>query len=241
MSEPRTQETVGEIVTKCPALSRVFEEVGIDYCCGGKKTLEQACAEKGLDLATVMATLATSSATKEVSLADPDDMTLTELADHIEQTHHAYLRREMPRLDYMTKRVATVHGENDARLQKIQETFAEVVNEMTVHMMKEEKVLFPMIRQLEASDSLPVFHCGSLANPIRQMESEHHGAGSALEQLSSLSDGYTPPDWACNTYRAMLDGLAQFQLDLHQHVHKEESILFPKALAHEAKLAGGAA
>jgi regulator of cell morphogenesis and NO signaling len=238
MSAIQTQETVGEMVTRRPALSRVFEKVGIDYCCGGKKTIEQACSEKGLDLAAVLAALKESAPTEGEPTVDAASMSLTELADHIEETHHAYLRSEFPRLDWMTQKVATVHGDHEPRLRQMRQTYLELVDELSSHMMKEEQVLFPLIRQLEASSAAPVFHCGSLANPMRQMESEHHVAGSALERLSELSDGYTPPDWACNTYRAMLDALAHLQLDLHQHVHKEESILFPKALALEAKLMG---
>ncbi len=238
MSAIQAQETVGEMVASRPILSRVFEQVGIDYCCGGKKTLEAACEEKGLDIESVRAALAACSAAEGESFVDAAAMSLTELADHIEQTHHAYLRREFPRLDWMTQKVATVHGDHEPRLRQIRETYLRLVEELSSHMMKEEKVLFPLIRQLEASSIMPAFHCGSLANPMRQMEAEHHDAGSSLEKLSELSDGYTPPDWACNTYRAMLDALAHFQLDMHQHVHKEESILFPNALALEAKLAG---
>lgn len=238
MSAIQAQETVGEMVASRPALSRVFEQVGIDYCCGGKKTLEQACEEKNLDVKSVLAALAACSATEGESFVDATAMSLTELADHIEQTHHAYLRREFPRLDWMTEKVATVHGDHEPRLRQIRETYLELVAELSGHMMKEEKVLFPLIRQLEASTAAPAFHCGPLANPMRQMEAEHHDAGSALEKLSELSDGYTPPDWACNTYRAMLDALAHLQFDMHQHVHKEESILFPNALALEAKLVG---
>lgn len=237
MSTTQAQETVGEMVANRPVLSRVFEQVGIDYCCGGKKTLEQACDEKGLDVQSVFAALTACSATEDEAFLDTAAMSLSELADHIEQTHHAYLRREFPRLDWMTQKVATVHGDHEPRLRQIRETYLQLVAELSSHMMKEEKVLFPLIRQLEASTAAPAFHCGSLANPMRQMETEHHDAGSALDKLSELSDGYTPPDWACNTYRAMLDALAHFQLDMHQHVHKEESILFPKALALEAKLA----
>jgi regulator of cell morphogenesis and NO signaling len=239
MSAIHTGETIGEMVARRPALSRVFEQVGIDYCCGGKKTLDQACEEKGLDVEAVLAQLEDASADEGEPLVDAAAMSLTALADHIEQTHHAYLRSEFPRLDWLTQKVATVHGEHEPRLRQMRQTYLELVEELSSHMMKEEQVLFPLIRRLEASTTAPKFHCGSLANPMRQMESEHHDAGSALERLSELSDGYTPPEWACNTYRAMLDALAHLQFDMHQHVHKEESILFPKALKLEAKLAGG--
>lgn len=240
MSTVQAQETVGEMVARRPSLSRVFEQVGIDYCCGGKRTLEEVCREKELDAESFLAELEASAAAAGEPLVDAAAMSLTELADHIEQTHHAYLRSELPRLDWITHKVASVHGEHDPRLHEIRATFLAFAAELSNHMMKEEQVLFPMIRQLEASSIAPKFHCGSLANPMRQMESEHHDAGAALERLSELSDSYTPPEWACNTYRAMLDALAHLQFDMHQHVHKEESILFPKAMKLEAKLTGRA-
>ncbi|HUG44578.1 MAG TPA: hemerythrin domain-containing protein, partial [Acidobacteriota bacterium] len=106
------------------------------------------------------------------------------------------------------------------------------------HMLKEERILFPMVRELEASAEAPQFHCGSLAHPIRQMEDEHDAAGAGLEKLRELSDGYSPPEWACNTYRAMLDALANLESDMHLHVHKENNILFPRALQMEAEKRG---
>ena len=132
-------------------------------------------------------------------------MTLTELVDHIERTHHAYLREELPRLDVMTEKVARVHGDKEPRLRRVREAFVALKAELDRHMMKEERILFPMVRQLEASLSQSEFHCGSVANPIRQMEHEHDQAGEALAIVHNATDGFVPPEWACNTYRAMLD------------------------------------
>ena len=227
-------ETVGSIVAQQPALSRVFEQAGIDYCCGGKIPLDQACQKKGIDPQQLLNTLEKAAAVAGPADVDAAAMSLTGLVDHIESSHHAYLKSELPRLDAMTQKVATVHGEHDARLAQIRDTYAGLAAEMTSHMMKEEQILFPMVRQLEASPTLPAFHCGSLANPIRQMELEHDQAGSALAKMRELSDRFTPPDWACNTYRAMLDAIAHLEHDLHQHVHKENNILFPRAIAFEA-------
>jgi len=241
MSTIQTTETVGELVAHHPALSRVFEAVGVDYCCGGKRTLDQACQQEGLDPVALVAMLEQAAATDDhAELVDAAAMSLTELADHIEQTHHAYLRRELPRLDALTDKVSTVHGQSDPRLRDVHATLRGLANELMSHMMKEEQVLFPMIRQLETSRELPVFHCGAIENPIRQMELEHHDAGAALERLRSLTDDYTPPDWACNTYRAMLDALAGLERDLHQHIHKEDNVLFPRAANRQAELAEGA-
>ncbi len=229
-------DTVGNVVARCPALSRVFEEAGIDYCCGGKKPLDEACREKGLDSQAFLVTLEESAQTSsEEPVVDAAAMSLIGLVDHIEQTHHAYLRSEFPRLEEMTKKVESVHGEKNPRLAQIRETFLAMVTELSSHMMKEEQILFPMVRQLDASDTAPAFRCGSLANPIRQMESEHTQAGSALEELRELSDDYTPPDWACATYRAMLDAFIHLEGDLHLHIHKENNVLFPRAIEIESE------
>ncbi len=236
MSPFEVNDTVGDLVARCPVLSRVFDEVGVDYCCGGKQTLEDVCREKGLDPQTVLARLEKSAiASSEESVVDVVAMSLTELVDHIEKTHHTYLRSEFPRLDSLTEKVVSAHGEKDARLGQIREILLALSEELSNHMMKEEQILFPMVRQLDASETTPSFHCGSLANPIGQMESEHAGAGSALEKLRTLADDYAPPDWACNTYRVMLDALNKLEHDLHQHIHKENNVLFPRALQMESE------
>jgi len=227
-------DQVGSIVTKWPAASRVFEQAGIDYCCGGKIPLDQACRNQGIELQPFLAgleELAAAAGTEPV--VNSTALTLTALADHIEATHHAYLRTELPRLCTLTTKVASVHGDKDVRLAAVRDTLAALAAEMSQHMMKEEQILFPMIRQLEARQSIPAFHCGSLANPIGRMELEHDQAGAALAQFRALTDGFNPPEWACNIYRAMLDALAGLEHDLHQHVHKENNILFPRAIALE--------
>lgn len=235
--------TVADIVRERPARSRVFEQLQIDFCCSGKLPLAEACARRSLDVSDVLAQLQRSDeqqAQREDEQVDADAMTLTDLADHVEQAHHAYLRAEFPRLNAMTQRVLEVHGGHDPRLATVRQAFLSLQSELTSHMMKEERILFPMIRQLEASSDAPSFHCGSLANPIRQMEAEHDFAGSALATMHEATDGYEPPDWACNTYRAMLDGLSSLQRDLHQHIHKENNVLFPKALELEQRRCSGA-
>lgn len=229
--------TVGELVARKPALSRVFEEVGVDYCCGGKRSLEDACRQKGLDPMELAARLEQAAeGLDDEGFVDAAAMSLTDLANHIEQTHHAWLKEELPRLEFLTSKVARVHGDADGRLLEIYRIFQEFAADLSHHMAKEETILFPIIRKLEASDTPQAFHCGSIANPIQQMEHEHHDAGDALEQFRALTDEYTPPDWACNTYRAMIDALAQLERNMHQHVHKEDNVLFPRALAREAEL-----
>ncbi len=230
MNAIQIQDTVGEIVTRRPALSRVFEQAGIDYCCGGKKSLEEACQRKGLDAAEFANHLETVQLPGDEPVVDAAAMSLTELADHIEETHHAYLRVELPRLDALTKKVAAVHGEKEPRLNELRASVLRMAEELSSHMMKEERILFPMIRALDAGDAGSASHCGSIANPIAQMEHEHDQAGTELARQRQLTDGYNPPDWACNTFRAMVDALAHLERDLHLHIHKENNVLFPRAI-----------
>lgn len=230
-------QTVGDFVRQRPSRARVFESLSIDYCCGGKMPLQRACEKRGIDVVNVLQQIERCDETVDHDpMVDADAMTLAELADHVEATHHAYLREELPRLDFMTEKVSRVHGDKDERLYRVREAFVALKSELEPHMMKEERVLFPMIRELEQATGPVQFHCGSVANPIRQMEHEHDQSGQALEILRESTDGFTPPDWACNTYRAMLDSLARLEADMHQHVHKENNVLFPKAVQREQAL-----
>jgi len=225
------EQTVGDFVRQKPTRARVFESLKIDYCCGGKVSLVRACEKRGIDLDDVLQSIKTNDEQADGgTLINVDSMGLTELADHIETTHHAYLREELPRLDAMTEKVARVHGDKDARLLKMRQAFVSLKSELEPHMMKEERILFPIVRQLEATPERQDFHCGNVANPIRQMEHEHDQAGDALAIMNESTDAYTPPEWACNTYRAMLDSLAKLETDMHQHIHKENNVLFPKAI-----------
>lgn len=233
MTTFQISDTVGAIVRDHPALSRLFEQVQVDYCCGGQKTLAEACAKRGIDPQTFLTELETWVTTTPAPEVNLTALSLTELADHIERIHHAYLHAELPRLEKMVTKVAAVHGEKEPRLIQIKDIFLALSAELATHLMKEEQILFPMIRQLEASDTLPTFHCGTVANPVRRMEFEHEEAGVALAQLRQLTDEFTPPAWACNTYRALLDALHTFEQDMHQHVHKENNVLFPRAIALE--------
>ena len=218
-------QTVGQLVAERPSRARIFERFGIDYCCGGKKPLAQACGEKAADLQEVLACLTEA----EESTPDQTDWTtatLTALADHIEQTHHAWLKTELPRLDKMTEKVASVHGGRHPELQQIRDVFVALKQEMDEHLAKEEQVFFPAIRRLEAEGgSAPAWFRG----PISVLTHEHDNAGQALARLRELSNGYKPPADACNTFRAMFDTLRQLEADMHQHVHKENNILFPRA------------
>lgn len=230
------ENSVGDLVREVPSRARVFESMKIDYCCGGKISLQEACAKNRVNADEVVKRLQQCDGqVNDLSTVDADAMSLTDLADHIEATHHAYLREELPRLDWMTEKVARVHGDKEPRLLTTRQAFVALKNELEPHMLEEESVVFPIVRQLEAPPERPGNRGGSVANPIRQMEHEHDQAGISLASLNESTDGYTPPDWACNTYRAMLDALSQLERDMHQHIHKENNVLFPKALLLESE------
>lgn len=223
--------TVGELVRAVPSRSRIFENLGIDYCCGGKKPLAEVCRTKNLDPATVIAMLAALNGAPETSAVSPDAMSLSELCDHIEFVHHGYLKEELPRLDFMTRKVAAVHGDHEPRLLEVRRVFETFNAEMTTHTREEDETVFPAIRQLEAANGDKAAVASGLKAAFAKLESEHDSAGAALEQFKALTDSYTPPDWACNTFRALYDGLAQLEKNMHQHVHKENNVLFPRARA----------
>ena len=237
MSKITINQSVGELVTERPGRSRIFEDFGIDFCCGGKIPLATACEKKKVPVEDVVRRLLDL---EEISNTEDelnfDSMSLDALADHIEAKHHEHLRIELPRLQRLAAKVASVHGHKDARLAQIETVLNALVEELMSHMMKEEQILFPIIRRMVHNDFDKAIPCGALANPISIMEHEHENAGDALESLKTLSDNYTPPADACNTYRALFDGLRELELDMHLHIHKENSILFPKALKLENTL-----
>lgn len=226
------ETTVGELVRAVPSRSRIFENLGIDYCCGGKKPLAEVCRTKNLDPASVIAMLAALAATPATSLSvNPDALGLAELCDHIELVHHGYLKEELQRLDFMTRKVAAVHGDHEPRLLEVRRVFETFNAETTSHIKEEDETVFPAIRQLEAANGDKAAVSSGLKVALTKLESEHDSAGAALEQFKALTDSYSPPDWACNTFRALYDGLAQLEKNMHQHVHEENNVLFPRALA----------
>ena len=236
MKQSELDVSIGTLVAERMSRSRVFERYGLDYCCGGKVALSEACKKKGLDPQEVLtALIASDSDEKAVDNTDWRAASLTELADHIEATHHSYLNGELPRLSQLMKKVATVHSKRHPELLQVAETLEALRAELTQHMAKEEQILFPLIRQME-SDGPTNFHCGSVVNPIGVMEQEHDNAGQALAQLRSLTQDYKVPENACHSYQALLSGLAELESDIHQHIHKENNILFPRAVVVEQEL-----
>jgi len=225
------QTPVGHLVAERPELTRVLERLGIDYCCGGRKPLAQACQEKSLEVAEVVARLEDALAGSGSSCEQRWlEKSLTELTRHIEAEHHGYLRRELPRVQALADKVARVHGEGRPDLVTLSRVVQEFSWELDSHMQKEEQILFPMIRQLEGGGAGPAMGCGSVAGPIRQMELEHDGAGEALAEMRRLTGDFQPPMEACGTWRALYHALAELEADMHRHVHEENNILFPRAL-----------
>lgn len=236
MSRFSTEVTVARLVTERPGRSRVFETLGIDYCCGGNRALAEVCAEKGLDAITVLRMIeayeleATAEDTTDWSKA-----TAGELADHIEEVHHGYLREALPRLAFMVDKVAGRHSDRHPELEELRGVFEALRGDLEPHMAKEERIVFPLCRGFEDGGGAGgVPNAEAVEAAIGAMETEHEGAGEALARMRELTGGYEPPADACNTYRAMLDGLAGLEKDTHLHVHEENNVLFPKIRAARA-------
>jgi regulator of cell morphogenesis and NO signaling len=233
-------QTLAELVMSHPETVAVFERRGLDFCCQGRRSLATACAEQGLDVTAVLAELA-AAVPAAAAATDWTTASLTSLTEHIVAVHHAYVRQALPTIGAHTRKVAEVHGAGHPELAEVARLFAAVTEEMDGHMFKEEQILFPFIvgleRHLAGEGELPHACFGTVAGPIHVMESEHESAGGALARIRELTHDYTPPADACTTYRLTLKELQQFEADLHVHVHKENYILHPRALAMEARLA----
>jgi regulator of cell morphogenesis and NO signaling len=230
--------TLASFVDEQPDAARVLERHRLDYCCGGQSTLADACASAGIDPAVVLDELATLDVTNEP--APWTTMSAVDLVDHLESTHHRYLHEELPRLSALAEKVAGVHRDRHPELDAVQAAFQAVRDDLQPHLAKEERILFPMIRELAAATDEPQFHCGSLANPIRVMMAEHDHAGDLLAELRAASGDYQLPGDACASYDALYRGLERLEADTHLHIHKENNVLFPAVVALEAQPARGA-
>jgi regulator of cell morphogenesis and NO signaling len=228
---------LGDFVTARPGNARVLEKLGLDYCCGGKRSLRQACAEANLDPRAVLERLGREekgAAPGLLPAADWGTLPLAALVDDIVTHHHGYLREELPRLAELFRRVVRRHGEAHPELRRLQQVFVHFAAELNAHMFKEEMVLFPAVRELEKgiTGTIP---CDGLDGPVHQMEAEHDAAGQALREMRRLTSGYKAPGDACASYQALLISLEQLEADMHLHVHKENNVLFPRAVALERR------
>lgn len=228
------QTMVRDIALEQPTAIRIFEKFGIDYCCGGRKPLAQACEERSLSVEAVLAAITDAEETHQPASFDWSTAPLEALCTHIVDTHHAYIRMELPRLRQLAQKVVSRHGESQPRLGQIQHLVESAGEDLLQHLSKEEMMLFPYITNLERNlascgpRSLGCF--GSVRNPIRVMITEHEEAGEAMAKIRELSHDFTPPDGACPTYRGFYAALADFERDLHRHVHLENNILFPRVI-----------
>jgi regulator of cell morphogenesis and NO signaling len=225
--------TLASIVNQAPGSARVLESFGLGYCCGGRRSLLDACDERGVAVADVTAAL------DQVGLEPSPDwvsMDAASLVDHLERTHHRYLHAELPRLIALAEKVAAAHGGRHPELLDVLADVLDLRDDLEPHLFKEEQVLFPMIRELCAADAAVSFHCGTLGNPISVMLIEHDRAGSLLEQLREHTGDYAVPADGCASYRALYQGLAELEADTHLHVHKENNLLFPAVLELESAI-----
>jgi regulator of cell morphogenesis and NO signaling len=228
---------LGSLVRAHPGVVRELERRGLDYCCHGEQSVADACRAADLDPEVVLAELEAAART---SSAEPwADLSPAELADHIEAVHHRYLWNELPRLAELTDKVVSVHGARHPELAHVAESFTALRADFEPHLRKEELMLFPMIRQLGVSSTVPEFHCGRITNPISMMMLEHEQTGELLAQLRAATDGYRTPADGCASYRALYDGFAQVEADTHLHIHKENNVLFPAVVALEQRLVDG--
>lgn len=234
-----TDRTVRELALEIPAATRVFEKMGIDYCCGGQKSLADACKIAGVKFEDVQLELTTATSA-EVKEPNFKSTTLEELVKHIVGKHHSFTRLEIARLNALLEKVCTAHAENHPELLEINVRFRELGADLETHMTKEERVLFPYVIRMEAAAkqlvplSRPPF--GTVANPVRMMMLEHDRAGELLKQIRRLSSDYLVPADGCLSYQILYSAVEALEKDLHQHIHLENNLLFPRAIEMEPML-----
>ncbi|MBI1837634.1 MAG: iron-sulfur cluster repair di-iron protein [Flavobacteriia bacterium] len=232
--------TIGELVAQDFRKAEVFKRHGIDFCCRGNVSIDEACAKKNIDAVQLKAELAEIDTQIKDTTIDFNTWDLSDLANHIVDVHHHYVTQSIPVMYEFMNKVCRVHGDHNPELHEISKYFSEVAEELTMHMPKEEMILFPYIKQLNEANKLgltverPGF--GTIQNPIKMMEMEHISAGNSMEKAKELSNNFTPPEHACATYRVLFSKLAEFEEDLHHHIHLENNILFKKAIEIENNL-----
>lgn len=231
--------TVADLVTENIKTAHIFKKYGIDFCCGGGISIQKACEKAKINFFDLEQDL--------LNVEQPTGRAnnynaweLDFLTDHIINVHHGYVEENIPLLIQYAARVVKVHGHHYDELKRIQELFSLVATELSSHMRKEELILFPFVKKLvhakKEGTPVPQPHFGTVDNPIKMMEAEHEEAGELLRQIAQLTNNFTPPQGACNTFRAFYAKLQEFEQDLHQHIHLENNILFPKALQLEKEL-----
>lgn len=232
-------KTVRQFALENPASTRVFESLGIDYCCGGNQSLDEACRSRSLSVDQVLDSI-DKAAQGDLAKHEQRDWQIEPLAaliEHIQSTHHKYTKEEIARLGPLFEKVCSVHSKKHPELLEVREIFQNLAQELSAHMMKEEMILFPHVVRMESAvtrkETATRAPFGSVQNPIQMMEHEHDSAGNALRGMRQRTNGYTAPADSCVTYQTLYRALAIFEADLHQHIHLENNILFPRAVAVE--------
>lgn len=227
-----TSETaVGDIAVEYPTAVPMLERLGIDYCCGGKHTLAEACAKSDVDFASMLEALERQQRSTSVPESRWQKASLKEITDYVVQRHHAFARQQIKLIGHLLAKVESRHGADHPEVFKISKVFAVVSSELTYHFFCEEQILFPYIEKMEDGQQAalpPVF--GSVEQPISRMMMDHNQAGEQLRELRILTSNYMPPAAACPTWRALYHALEDLEMDLHQHIHLENNILFPRAV-----------
>lgn len=220
--------TVGEIVAHDYRAASIFKYAGIDFCCGGKKSLEETCSEKGIDESELMRKLDMLDSVPNTTVHKYIDWDPGFLCDYIMNIHHKYVLKTLPELVQYTAKISAVHGDRHPELKEVASLFLQINKELLQHLQNEEQVLFPSIKKAVKSDSQSARL--TIISEISRLSAEHEFAGGAMDTINKLTSGYSLPDDACNTYTVAFRLLQEFEDDLHTHVHLENNILFPKAL-----------
>jgi regulator of cell morphogenesis and NO signaling len=235
-----SEETVGQLAAKDLRNAKIFKKYRLDFCCGGKKTVRQACEEKGLDVNQIEAELMEVGSTPATKAMPYDEWNVDFLCDYIVNRHHSYVQKNLPDIRVYAQKVMRVHGKDHPELFPVQQLVEEVHAELMSHMMKEERILFPYIKQLVAAknnhQSLPLAQFGTVQNPVNMMEMEHEQVGDNFKEIRRLTHDYRLPESACGSYIFLYRMLEEFEEDLYLHIHLENNILFPKALEIEKEL-----
>lgn len=232
------ENKIGEIVAKNFRTAKVFENYGLDFCCGGKKTISDACSEKGIKPEKIIDALTILQERNDAAHFDTWEADF--LIDYIINNHHSYVTNSISTIEHHMDKVTSKHGEAHPEVVAIAGHFNALKEELLSHMQKEEKMLFPYIKKmliaLRNTLEIQVPPFGTVVNPVKVMETEHEKAGNLMAMINKLSGNYTPPETACTTYRVLYNELKEFEDDLHVHVHLENNILFPKAIELEKQL-----
>ena len=232
-------KTVADLVAEDYRTADVFKKNGIDFCCGGKVSVKEICERKQVSYDQIVNDIQNITKVNDPTLIQYSDWTLDKLVDYIVDKHHSYVKTNIPLILQYARKVASVHGQSSPETVEIYAKFEQISQELSGHMQKEELILFPHIKKLARvelnAESYVEPPFGTLQNPIDVMEAEHIQAGDLGEEIRRLSNSYTPPEYACNTFRVLYAKLKEFENDLHEHIHLENNILFPKAIAIEDK------